>query len=415
MTRAPLVKERKKLDRDVWSLALDRVRHCYEHFDSVVLSFSGGKDSTAVLHVALEVAHELNRLPLQVHFFDEEAIYPQTVEYMRRIAAREDVDLQWLCLPVRHRNGCSMSSPDWFPWAPESEELWCRPLPPEGITAMPDFPTHPDARPSVPEFSARLYHPDQYGNVADLLGMRAAESLMRETGVRKRLGDNFIVPDWHGWGFGNYWSASPIYDWSTDDVWRAPARFGWDYNRAYDVMEMMGLTPHQQRCAPPYGEEPSRKLWTYQRGWPELWDKMSRRVPGAAAAARYGDSVLYGMGEVPPKPDDMPWDTYLLTLLDRHEDAALRSAVAHRVRTDMRYHFKRSSDPLVFYSKHPVSGISYRYLAQLTLRADVKGRRPHPYPGSHGREELWRKYRAELEAGGDRRQLPRGWASRPNR
>lgn len=408
-----LVKEKKHLDRDVWSLALDRVRHCYEQFDTVVVSFSGGKDSTALLHVTLEVARELGRLPVRVQFYDEEAIYPETVDYVRRVASWPEIDLRWLCLPVRHRNGCSASSPEWFPWAPEVRDLWCRELPPEGITEMKDFPVDDvDARPSIPEFTARMYDPATYGNVADLLGMRAVESLMRQTGVRKRRGDNFIVADYHGWGYGNVSTASPIYDWGTDDVWRAPTKFGWDYNRAYDVMEMLGLTPHQQRCAPPFGEEPSKKLWTYQRGWPELWDKMSKRVPGAAAAARYGDSVLYGQGAVPPKPDDMPWDTYLLTLVDRHTDEEVRRAVAYRVRLDMMRHFKKTTDPMVFHSAHPVTGLSYHYLAQLAIRADLKGRRPQMYVGEG--EKQWAKYRAELAAGGDRRQLARVPASSSN-
>lgn len=399
-----LVKEKKHLDRDVWSLALDRVRYCYQHFDHVSVSFSGGKDSTATLHVALQVATELDRLPLDVVFYDEEAIYPETVEYVRRVAARPDVSLRWLCLPVRHRNACSMESREWFPWGPEVQDLWCRPLPPEAVTEHPEFPLEAAARPSIPEFTARLFDPATYGQVVQLLGMRATESLMRETGVRKRRGDNFIVSDYHGWGFGNSSTASPIYDWRTEDVWRAPAKLGWDYNRAYDVMEMLGLTPHQQRCAPPFGEEPSKKLWTFQHGWPALWDKMSKRVPGAATAARYGSSVLYGQGQVPPKPDDMPWDTYLLTLVERHDDPAVRASVAYRVRLDMRRHFKRSRDPLVFHTPHPISGISYRYLAQLAIRGDLKGRRPQPYPGKD-REKLWVKYRAELTAGGDKRQL----------
>lgn len=404
--KAPLVKPKKQLDTDVYTLALERIRYCYEHFDTVSVSFSGGKDSTATLHVALEVAREVGRLPLDVIFFDEEAIYPETVEYVRRVATWPEITLRWLCLPVRHRNACSVSSPEWFPWAPEARELWCRDLPPEGITSWPDFPvSDPEARPSLPEFSSRLFDPAAYGQTVQLLGMRATESLMRQTSVRKRLGDNFIVADYHGWGFGNVHTASPIYDWSTEDVWRLPVQTGCDYNRAYDVMEMLGLTAHSQRCAPPFGEEPSKKLWTYQQGWPLLWDKMQHRVPGAAAAARYGASVLYGQGEVPPKPDDMPWDTYLTTLLEQHEDPDLRRSAAARVRVDMRRHFKMAGgSPLVFHTPHPISGISYRYLAQLAIRADIKGRRPQPYPGNR-RDELWVKYNAELAAGGDTRQL----------
>jgi predicted phosphoadenosine phosphosulfate sulfurtransferase len=404
-----LVQPKVQLDADVWTLALERTRYLYRQFDHVAVSFSGGKDSTATLQVALEVAHELGRLPLDVVFYDEEAIPPETVEYARRVAERPDVSFRWECLPVRHRNACSVSSPEWSPWAPEVRELWCRELPPEAITTGPDFPEDPEARPSIPEYGARLFDPGTYGNVVELTGMRAAESLMRARAVRKHKGENFIVKDYHGWDFGNVWFAYPIYDWSTADVWRAPARMGWDYNRAYDVMEMLGLTPHQQRCAPPYGEEPIKKLWVYQQGWPELWDKMSMRVPGAAAAARYGESILYGVGGLPVKPDDLPWETFVLGLLERTQDADLRASIAHRIRADMRRHYAKSSDPIVFDAPHPVTGLNWKYLVNLAIRADAKHRRGQGFVSMDPvqREKAWAKYRAELAAGGDVRQQVR--------
>lgn len=417
MARAPLVKPKLNLDTDVWTLALERTRYLYANFDHVVVSFSGGKDSTAMLHVALEVAHELGRLPLDVLHYDEEVIPPETVEYVRRVSQRDDVSFRWLTLPVRHRNACSVTSPVWFPWAPEDRELWIRELPPEGITESPDFPIDdPARRPSIPEYSARLFDPPTYGNTVQLLGMRASESLQRQNAVRKKRGDNFVVADYHGWGFGNSWTAYPIYDWSTDDVWRAPAQKGWDYNRIYDVMEMLGLTPHQQRCAPPYGEEPIKYLWTFQQCWPEMWDKMSVRVPGAAAAARYGASVLWGVGGVPHKPDDMPWETYILGLLERTTDDQVRRATAQRIRSDLGRHYARSTDPLVYHAPHPITGMNWRHLAQLAIRADVKGRRVQPYVTSdpEGRERGWQVYRAELAAGGDKRMLPRAKASKPS-
>jgi predicted phosphoadenosine phosphosulfate sulfurtransferase len=73
---------RRHLDTDVYTLALERMAYVYDNFDHVAVAFSGGKDSTAVINVALEVAHSDPRferhLPLRAIFWDEEAIPYET-------------------------------------------------------------------------------------------------------------------------------------------------------------------------------------------------------------------------------------------------------------------------------------------------------------------------------------------------
>ena len=54
------------LNKNVYEAAKDRIRFVYREFKNVVVNFSGGKDSTVVLHLALEVAEETGRLPVNV-------------------------------------------------------------------------------------------------------------------------------------------------------------------------------------------------------------------------------------------------------------------------------------------------------------------------------------------------------------
>lgn len=128
------VKQRRHLSVDVWTLACERAATIFDTFDHVAVSFSGGKDSTATLQVALHVAASDPRfsrhLPMRTIFYDEEAVPFETEHYVRRMAQRDDVAIDWLCLPIQHRNACSRKSPYWWPWAPEAEPLWVRPLPP---------------------------------------------------------------------------------------------------------------------------------------------------------------------------------------------------------------------------------------------------------------------------------------------
>jgi predicted phosphoadenosine phosphosulfate sulfurtransferase len=240
----PRTKQRKRqiangrvqLDADVWTLACERTAKIFDSFDHVLVAFSGGKDSTATLQVALEVAHSDPRferhLPLRVMHQDEEAIPFETEEYVRRIAQRDDVDLEWYCLPIRHRNACSRTTPWWWPWAPEAEDRWCRPLPPEALTTLEGFPIQPpSARLTAPDMMG-LFAPPSRGNTAFLMGIRAQESLTRTRAVMSTGvgGVNYINKFDDGTSRGNVWKAYPIYDWTTEDMWTAPSRFGWDYN-----------------------------------------------------------------------------------------------------------------------------------------------------------------------------------------
>ena len=92
-----MVKVRKKeyQSENVYNATLKRIHYIYDRFDKVVVSFSGGKDSTAVLNTALAVARERGKLPLEVVFFDEEAIHPPTIGYVHRVAANKEIDLKW--------------------------------------------------------------------------------------------------------------------------------------------------------------------------------------------------------------------------------------------------------------------------------------------------------------------------------
>ena len=92
----------RRIDENVYEAALRRIEDLYNRVDEVVVSFSGGKDSTCVMMVTLEVAKKLGRLPLKVLFFDEEIVDPDTIEYIERVRLRDEIDLYWFCVPVAH-------------------------------------------------------------------------------------------------------------------------------------------------------------------------------------------------------------------------------------------------------------------------------------------------------------------------
>jgi len=357
-------RDKAEIEADVYTAALERVERTYDLFDNIVVAFSGGKDSTAVLNVVLEVARRRGRLPVDTVFYDEECCSPETIDYVRRMAASPEIKLEWLCLPVMHRNSCSTKSPYWYPWDSDCPELWVRELPPEGITRYPGFiPT------TIPAHAPGYFQRKLKGTIAIVMGIRADESLVRRRGVTKRKEDNYIA----GTPVAGVSTVKPIYDWKTSDVWTAPKKFGWDYNRSYDFMDKAGISPASQRIAPPFGEQPMAGLWQWQICWPELWDKMVERVPGVAAAARYATSELYGGSRNLWPPKGMSWEDGIQYYLAKHP-LNIQTWAARRIQGFMRIHYNDTSDPIPEIHAHPTSGLSWRLLLRTAMLGDLKSR-----------------------------------------
>jgi len=360
------VRSKEFQDTDVYTEALNRVRAIYKRFDRVVVSFSGGKDSTAVLNVTLQVARELGRLPLDVVFFDEEAIHPPTIDYVKRVMNTKDINLSWYCLEFKHRNACSNEEPYWYTWDADKKDLWVRDMPEFAIKQHDKFKKGM----SFQAFCPYLYD-RRDGSVAMLTGIRTQESLRRYQVISKKKNDAYINS--YSESGQNQYRAFPIYDWSSEDVWLAVHKFGWDYNRTYDLFnqtKMFGDFLHQRVC-PPYGEEPLRGLWVYAECFPEMWHKMIDRVKGAATAWRYGNSELYSSAKA--KPDHVKWEDYVGIIIDSYDYDSQRT-VSENVESYIKYHKSKTSQPIEESAHHPITGVSWQWICTVCIRGDFKGR-----------------------------------------
>lgn len=361
----PVIRKKKFTELNVYEAALERIRYCYKRFDHVVVSFSGGKDSTAVLNLTIEVARELGRLPVHAIFVDEEAIHPPTVEYVERVRDHPDVRLDWYCLPVKHRNACSNEQPFWYCWHPDEKHLWVREMPPFALTEHQAFKFGD----SFQEWMPRIF-PNEMGSVCVLTGIRTQESLRRFRVIASKKNDAFVTSKAEG---GNSYRGFPIYDWSSEDVWKLVEVKGYDYNRTYDIFNRTDMYNRllTQRVCPPYGEEPLRGLWVYAECFPEMWHKMLFRVKGVATAWRYANTELYSNWE---KPENMTWQNYCHMVLETYTEPEYRNMVANNINDQIRLHYRKTDDPIRDEDPHPLSGCSWRFLAKLAIKGDFKGR-----------------------------------------
>lgn len=371
----------KKIEsvKDVYTLSKERIREAYKQFDTIIVSWSGGKDSTAVLEVTLEVARELNKLPLKVVFFDEEATTIHTEKLAESISNREELEFYWFCLPIKSNNSCSNESPFWFPWHKDQKELWVRDLPEKGITSIPgiDFYSHEY---SISDVVRLLFNGDSYGQVGLLLGIRAQESLLRCRVLLMKKQENHIVKD-----NGDYYRDSlvgknmyrvyPIYDWKTEDIWLAIAKKGWEYNASYDILNMYGVSPFNQRVGPPYHSEAKKTLKRYKECFPESWEKMQNRVPGANTVSKWGATQIYGDGNVyEMRNKGQTWEDLIKGKLEEIDSPGKKLKVGKLVKAAIDYHYRKTKDPILIVP-HVQSGVSWKLLVHMVLSGDLKNRK----------------------------------------
>jgi predicted phosphoadenosine phosphosulfate sulfurtransferase len=302
---------------DVLTAARQRLSYCFDRFPRVYISFSGGKDSGVMLHIAAAVARERSRR-LGLLFVDLEGQYKMTIDYIHAMLdLYEDVlDIYWVALPLNLRNAVSQYEPQWCCWEPGREDDWIRPRPERAIgdpQSFPFFRHRMEFEEFVPEFG-NWY--SQSEPTCCLVGIRADESLNRYRTVANTRKSMFDGKAWTTRVQGSLYNAYPLYDWSTADIWRYYGKTKLPYNRLYDYMHRAGLSIHQQRICQPYGDDQRKGLWLFHLIEPETWARVVARVNGANQGALYARESGNILGNIKiTKPDHMTWQEFAEHLL----------------------------------------------------------------------------------------------------
>lgn len=268
---------------NVYEAALKRIERIFDEFTNVIVSISGGKDSTAVMEMTLEVARAKNRLPLKVMFIDQEAEWRYTVDYMRYIKSRPELELYWFQVPLIETNAANHNDRYLKCWDPEKEDIWIRKKEPGAITG--GFKS--DRFKGIFEESRQMiFNGEPYANIG---GVLAEESLVRFGGTTGHRCYKDIT-----WGKKEKKGITfyPIYDWTFDDIWIYIAKNKIRYNHVYDLMFNYGIQKQNMRVSSLHHETAYRSMLMLQEIDRETYDKLVRRLDGVSTFSQLQDQVV---------------------------------------------------------------------------------------------------------------------------
>lgn len=278
---------KRYLADDVLLASKKRISFVFDEFKRIYVSFSGGKDSTVMLHLVMEEAIKRKR-KIGVFFLDWECQFTLTIDHIRAMYQKYEkwIEPYWVAVPIRTWNGCSQIEPEWICWDESKKESWVREKDPMSIQDKNQFPFYYQNM-LFEEFTplfGKWY--SQGEKCACFIGIRTEESLNR---YRTLAREKPMYEDKH-WTTNvvdDVWNIYPIYDWEVEDDWTYCAKFKQPYNTLYDRMYQAGLTLHQMRIDEPFGDTQRIGLWLYQIIEPKLWAKMAVRVSGANTGQLY--------------------------------------------------------------------------------------------------------------------------------
>ncbi len=308
---------------NVYDALLERFEYIFTEFENIYVSFSGGKDSALLLNLLLDYKKEhYPDRTIGVFHQDFEAQYTVTSDFVERTFERLEGEAEryWVCLPMATRTALSSYEMFWYPWDDTCPEKWVRPMPEH------DYVINIKNNP-ISTYYYRMHQEDlakQFGRwyrishgggkTICLLGMRTDESLHRYNAiVNKRYSYNGVR--WITREFKNVWSGAPLYDWSVSDVWYANYKFGYDYNKLYDLYFKAGLSPERMRVASPFNDYAKDSLNLYRIIDPTIWARLIGRVRGVNFAAIYGRTKAMGYRSL-TLPKGHTWESYTKFLLD---------------------------------------------------------------------------------------------------
>lgn len=308
-----------KLDLNVYEAAKERIKFTFDNFERIYISFSGGKDSTAMLHLVMEEAKKRN-VKIGLLFIDWECQFELTILHIKELISiyNEWLDVYWTQFEIMTNNSTSMIEPTWKSWDESKKDLWTRKKEEHGTIIDGykfDFYFNDITFEEFIVLFTKWYSMGY--STACFVGIRAQESLNRFRAISKADKFNYNGKKYTTNIFENCWNVYPIYDWNVSDIWHYYSYSKNKYNKIYDLMHMSGLKPSQMRIDEPFGDEARKNLWLYHIIEPNTWSKIVSRMNGVNSGSLYSKENGNVLGNIKISlPIGHTWESFSMHILN---------------------------------------------------------------------------------------------------
>lgn len=300
------------------------MKFIFDAFENIIVSISGGKDSTVLAHLALEEAHERGR-KIGLFFLDEEVVYESTIEqieYLMNLYPKNTMPY-WLQMEFNLTNATSVDEGQLLCWEAGKHKVWMRPKKQYSIHQRMwslESQTVRDKNKGFGFYDVIENFERCFENTAFLVGLRAAgESPNRWRAVTKNPIDIQGHSVFWGTNKGKNQVLYPLYDWNFHDVWKYIFDENLKYSKIYDYQFKKGFGISEMRVSSLIHEKSFKSIVELPEFEPKTYDKLIKRLKGISFAQELGkDRTMFKVQKLPQNFNS--WTAYRDFLLETYQD-----------------------------------------------------------------------------------------------
>ena len=309
---------------NVLSAVNKRINFIFDNFSKIIVSISGGKDSTVCAHLFLSEAKKRNR-KIGLFFLDEEVVYESTVEQIRYIMnlSPQNIIKYWYQIEFNLTNSTSLNEGQLKCWEKSKHKIWMRTKESDSIKFREwdlSEQTIRDKNKGFGFYDVIDNFEKCHNDTAFIIGTRATESPNRWRAVCKNpvtINNNQIfwcTPKEH-----NSIAFYPIYDWNFHDIWKYIHENELKYSKIYDYQFKKGIGINEMRVSSLIHEKSFKSICELPEFEPKTYQKLCNRIKGISLAQESGkDAKLFRVRKLPKNYKS--WVIYRDFLLDTYPD-----------------------------------------------------------------------------------------------